>query len=377
MADKRISVMLFLDNFRMGGTERFVLRVATYLDRARFAPMIGCFSEDGEFRKLVPEDVPVRVYPIPHGFAHPAGWLTLVALARDLRRLGVDVLMTSHNYTNVRAGVAARLAGVPLVTGQRGRLKPNRKRDRVFAALADLFAARIIANSQAIANETLDRDPISPNKIRVVPNGVLFADYAALRRQRDATRRALGVPQDAPLIVCVARVQREKGQQVLIEALARLEPQTPAPWLLLAGGGDLDAMREHARKHKLGERVVLPGMIDDIPALLAASDYFVLPSLTESFPNALVEAMQAGLPCIASRVGGVAEVLTHEQTGLLVEPSEVSQLAQALTRLLTDAELAARLGKQARSLIEKQYTLGRMMADIEAVLQDVAEAAHV
>jgi glycosyltransferase involved in cell wall biosynthesis len=207
--------------------------------------------------------------------------------------------------------------------------------------------------------------------MRLVHNGAPPVNRDDLPALRQTTRDQLGLAADEPLLLCLARIHPEKGQIVLVKALSRLASRGIRLPLLLVGDGELGAVRlEAARLGVLGQ-LITPGSTNAPLRYLAAADLFVLPSLTESFPNALVEAMQIGLPCVASDVGGVSEILSDGVTGLLVPPGDPEALAQALAQLVTDRPLAARLGEAAQRRVSEDFTLEGMVRRIEDILLEL------
>lgn len=368
--------MLFTESFQTGGTERFVLRTATHLDRARFEVHIGCFSEQGAFRVFVPDYVPVHVFPYHPAQPPQVRLAALAGLVRCLHRLRVDLLVTSHSYINTRVGIAAALSGIRLVTGRRGQLTPDRLRDRTLARLADRLAACVIANSRSLAEEIIREERLRPEKVELVYNGLPAPETGDPFILRERVRGELGLAGNDRLLVCLARISPEKGHPVLLEALALLAARRLRPTLLLLGGGDIAGILEQARHLGIADQILAYGDTERPWPFLCAADIFVLPSLTESFPNALLEGMQAGLPCIASDVGGVAEVLTDGETGLLVAPGQPQPLCDALARLLADPELAARLAKSAGQRVAEDFTLEHMIAALERIFIRASGGPH-
>jgi len=165
-------------------------------------------------------------------------------------------------------------------------------------------------------------------------------------------------PAECRRLLFLGRADRKKGVFVLVDAVARLVPEFPDLTLVVAGDGDLRALRSHGERAGLGERLEVLGWIDPERRQeeLRRAAAFVLPSYGEGLPMALLEAMAAGRPVVATRVGGIPEVVGHEQEGLLVEPGDVPGLTSTLRRLLADAALRGRLGRQARDKVAAGYS---------------------
>jgi glycosyltransferase involved in cell wall biosynthesis len=226
--------------------------------------------------------------------------------------------------------------------------------------------SRYVSNSQA-GRRALLSIGVESHKIRVIPNGVDWRSFdlrAGRAEVRASVRHQLDIPMDAWLVVCVANFRSMKGHDLLLKAARQLVAQHPDVHLMLVGGGPklvptrervlADATLRHA-VHFLGVR-------ERIPELLAAADVSVLASKWEGMPGSVMEAMAAGLPIVATRVGGVPELIDHRRTGLLVEPETVSDLVTALGALHEDSQLAACLGRAARCAV-RTWTVERQVED--------------
>ena len=219
------------------------------------------------------------------------------------------------------------------------------------------MSARTVAVSARLAQD-LSRDLlVRRSQVLTVPNGVhhLPPPHVTLRDE-------LRLPPEARLVVAVGNLYPVKGHGHLIDALALLAGPHPDVHVAISGRGELEAaLSARARAHGLEGRVHLLGLRSDIPALLAAADVFAHPSLSEGLPLAVLEAMFAGCPIVASDVGEVGQALAHGQAGLLVPPGDAAALAGALDRLLRDPGRAKDLGRRARSRARLEYELSRMV----------------
>ncbi len=199
-------------------------------------------------------------------------------------------------------------------------------------------------------------------------------DLARLREHRPRTevRRELGLAAAARVVGLVARLDHwGKGHREFFSALAALPERYPVEALIIGGGRREAEMRRLATELGLAGRVHFLGQRDDVPDLLSALDLFVLPSHSEGVSLALLEAMAAGLPVIASRVGGLPEVVTDGENGLLIPPQDPQALATALERLLADPDLAQKLGANARRHVEENYSLERLGREINEIYAEL------
>jgi glycosyltransferase involved in cell wall biosynthesis len=194
----------------------------------------------------------------------------------------------------------------------------------------------------------------------VVPNGLDVARFAP-KPLRSPRRR----------LVMVANLRPGKGHATLIDAAALVLQRLPdARFDIIGDGTERERLVRYAADRGLASAFVFHGHCDDVPAKLAEADVFVLPSESEAFPNAVLEAMAAGLPVVASAVGGILEVVQHDRTGLLVPPRDPVALADALHRVLSDDVLAARVASAGRAVVDTRYSFERMIASFEAIYSE-------
>ena len=368
--DDRIRLLKIVPTLRYGGTERQFMTLSASLDPSRFQVDLACLRPGGGLAaEAVRHGLPLDTYDI--GPFHSARTLTLQAkLARDIVRRRIDVVHAYNFYGNVFAVPPARLAGAPVVIASirdcGPYLSPMQLRVQRLVCRA---ATCVMANAGAV-RDWLVADGYDRDRIVVIPNGV---DLERFRVPVDvaAVRRGLGIDPDVPLVTVVSRVTRLKGLEQFITAAAILTDRHPRVRFLVAGepapGDDLylASLKRLAARLGLGDRLVFAGLRQDVPSLLAASTAAVMPSLNEALSNALLESMAAGLPTVATRVGGTAEALTDGATGLLVPPDDALALAAALGRLLDDPAMAAALGRAARVTIEQRFSLAAMVAATE------------
>jgi glycosyltransferase involved in cell wall biosynthesis len=232
---------------------------------------------------------------------------------------------------------------------------------------------RMIHVSASEREEGLGLRVIAPARQRVVPNGIDPARFA--RPAGGAALRAeMGIPAGARVAGSIGLLNDAKGHDVLVEALARLPADVH---VLVVGHGEREAaLRERAARLGLDRRVHLPGWREDVPAALAAMDAFALPSRWEGLPYSLLEALAAGLPCVATDVNGSRDILqASPECGLLVPREDPPALAAALERLLGDAALRARLATAGPSRVAAEYTLDAMVERTLAVYREALEAA--
>ncbi len=252
----------------------------------------------------------------------------------------------------------------PLIVSQRGDYYARYGRTRLWLTEKLIYrhADVLLTNSDRIRDNLQHRYPDK----RIL----------AIRNLLDLPDLVPQPPSDTPPlwhIVSVGRLTAEKGHQYLIEALYLLNTKFNRQdfTATILGDGVLRTdLTQLANRYSLSDRIQMPGFCDDIFSMLSAAHLFVLPSLHESSPNALIEAMGVGLPCIASSVGGVLDLIDHQENGLLIPPRASGALAEAINDILTNRELAVYLGRNARRKIEKMFDNDRSIQQLEAVYRD-------
>jgi glycosyltransferase involved in cell wall biosynthesis len=248
-----------------------------------------------------------------------------------------------------------------------GRYYVEALRRRVALGLALRGTAEPVAVSEALKHHLCRDLFLSPERISVVPNGIPYSPVTD-----SGIRASLGLPPSARLLVAIGNLYPVKGHRFLIEALQRIAPEHPEACLLIAGRGDqFEPLKELSVSLGIADRVRLLGLRDDVPALLSAADVFVLPSLSEGLPIAILEAMFAGKPIVASDVGDIGAALAG--CGRLVPPGNADALAAGLHQLLSDPTAARRMGEAARSRARTEYDVDHMTERYKTLYQRALE----
>jgi glycosyltransferase involved in cell wall biosynthesis len=372
-----IRLMKFVCLFGFGGTERQFANLAGRLDRARFEPRFGCMMRWGHFLgEIEAQGIPVSEYRVRSLWKPPA-LARQLGLAADMRRDRIEIVHSYNFYANVFAVPAARLAGVPVVIASIRDagvyLTPAQKRVQRFVAR---FADCVLVNAESIRQWLIGED-YPQEKIRIVRNGIDLSKFAQARSGA-GIRRELGLPADAPLVVTLARVNPQKGLEYFIDAAAAVGRRFPDARFLVVGEGlfghkggvarDVAYQRELERRAArlgLGERVLFTGFRADVPELLSEASVSVLPSLSEGLSNTLLESMAAGVPAVATTVGGNPELIEDGSSGLLVPPRDAGALARAMVAILGDRDLARTLGEEAKRRVVEHFSLERMVRETE------------
>jgi glycosyltransferase involved in cell wall biosynthesis/protein-tyrosine-phosphatase len=343
------------------GAEVQVATTAAYLAERPDVELTAILLNEGPLaRELRRLGVPVSV--VDEGRNNSVR--IVAALTRLLRSQPVDIVHTHRYKDTVLGGLAARLAGVPgLVRTVHGQTEPMRgwarAKFRVYEGLDRLalasFADRIIAVSERMA-AGLQASGYEVGTVVHIQNGVDLRKIR-LTRPRDQVRRELGVQAGAPLIGTVGRLSPVKGQAGFLRAARRiLEEEREARFLLVGDGPLREELVAAARRLGLEGACLFTGARSDVYDLVAAMDVFVLPSLDEGLPMALLEAMALGRPVVATAVGGVPEVVAHQATGLLVAARDERGMAEACLELARDPVRAQAFGARAWRRVQETFS---------------------
>jgi len=337
-------------------------------DRSRFdVSLCGLKGPEPATRWLDEQGIPV--HHLGRGRFDPRILTDLVDLAR---RRSARILHV-HGYAAADFGrVAARVVGARLVLHEHfaDPAMPGYQAlaDRLLAPLTD----RAIAVSESTRRFLVDSRAVPDGRVRLIYNGAPLEEFAPTGPERGLRVRAsLGIPEDAPVVGSIGRLNAQKGHRFLLEAAPAVLARHPAARLLIVGDGDLmEDLRSQAGGLEASDRVLFAGHRADVPDVLAALDVFCISSLYEGTPLALFEAMAAGRAIVSTAVDGCREVIDEGETGLLVPASDPPALAEALDRVLSDAALRSRLGEAALGA-SRRYDVRSCVEQMEALYEDV------
>ncbi|HVQ27938.1 MAG TPA: glycosyltransferase [Vicinamibacteria bacterium] len=371
-----IGVLHVCDKFGVAGSSiHGVSRLFAWwfprFDPARFAvSLVGLKKSEPASQKLVEQGVPVL--HLGRGRFDPRIVTDLVAIARAR---GARILHV-HGYAAADFGrLAARVVGARLVLHEHF----ADPRMPAYQALADRLLAPLTHRAIAVSGSTRDflvRERHVPERlVRLIWNGAPLDEFAPVSRERALrVRRELLIPEEAPVVGAIGRLNTQKGHTYLLEAAPRILQADGRTFFLIVGDGDLmDPLRQQARALGLGDRVRFAGHRSDVPDVLGAIDVLAIPSLYEGTPLALFEAMAAGKAIVSSAVDGCAEVLEHGRTALLVPPRDKDALAAAIGTLLADPDQRRALSEAARAA-SRAYDIATCVARMQDLYDEVLAA---
>lgn len=372
---KRISVGHTIYSFKDGGMERGLLNVINYSDPERFRHVILCLTESGTFAEHLkaPDCLVVNLQK------KEGNDLRLPKrLAAAARQYELDILHARGWPTLVETAVAALLANVTTtVYGFHGKTIDDLQGIGLVRRLAQrLFIrcySRVITLNQLMANDFACECGLPLDQIRIIGNGVDIHHFSP-RTDRSDLRVRFGLPPDRLILGNVARLDPVKNHDVIIRALYRLRQHPSRPFVLLVGeGGHRPILEEQIKRRGLAEDVKLFGYSERISALLNCMDLYVQSSFYEGFSNTILEAMACGVPVLASRVGGTADLFTDGEQGLLFPSDDDATLAQLITRFADDRVLRLSMADRARRHVIEHFSVQTMVRKYEALYQELVE----
>jgi glycosyltransferase involved in cell wall biosynthesis len=365
---RRITVGQCVFNLMRAGAQAMVLRLVAGRDRALFDSVVYAFHDGPLAQDFRGAGAVVRVLPQHLPFFDPT---LLGRLKAHFRRDRVEVVHTHLFGADLHGGMAAGAADLPALATVHSN-RPDNWRQRLLSGMVLGRFHHIVAVGNRVSADVAARCPRIASRLLVIHNGV--EDPAGGGEPRKELRTLLGLPEGEVLIGTVGRLSPEKAHMDLIEAFRMALRQEPSIRLVIFGEGPMRGpLERRVSRYGLGGRVYLAGSRPEASRLAAGLDIFALPSLQEGLPLSLLEAMAAGVPCIASRVGSIEEAIRDGVSGRLLDPGHPERLAEILVELLRNPPERAALGKQARNTVLQEYGARGMVTAYEQIYAGLAE----
>jgi len=372
----RIRVVELLATGTNGGAQEHVFNLVSRIDRDRYDVSVCSLTPGSALRKFERAGIPICLIEAADDAA------AVEAVAAHLAAVKADVVHNHMYHAEVIGTQAAwRVAGTgaprPYVVGTVHSSRIRSDEDKAIVRTLTPRMDHLIAVSTSIVHKIEDEGrrgaPVS-----LIYNGI---DLERYNRQVPCCtlREEYGLPETGAMVGVVARLEPEKGHPTLIDAWPGVLAKYPDATLLIIGEGSRhEALEAQVRDLGIERSVVFTGRRDDVPAVTAALDVAVLPSYREAQGLTILEAMALSRPVVASRVGGIPEMIEDGRTGLLVPPHDAAALADAIIRLLTDHPLADTLGRAGHDLVHERFCVELMVRAVETIYDEsVAEARAI
>jgi glycosyltransferase involved in cell wall biosynthesis len=367
----KVRIALFAPLLSTGGTQRHLQQVLALLDPARFEAEVLTLRPGGEVEgELRAGGVKVRSIGVGAHLSSPGTLRAIVATARLLRRSRIDVVHGYQWRPALMGALAGRLARVPLrLASKRSLTGDDPQAGRAWRHIARQVDT-VIVNADALRVEGEQRGMRC--RWVLLQNGVDTEHFRLPPADANA-RAALGLDPRRPVVGTIGRLEDRKGHDQLLRAAAAMLAGANGrrPQLVIVGDGPLrESLAGQAQTLGVADSVRFEGTVADVRPVLAAMDVFVLPSRAEGMSNALMEAMAAARPVVATAVGGNTEVVTDGETGLLVPPADPEAIARAVDGLLRDPSRASELGAAARRFVTRHFGARARVAELERLYEE-------
>ena len=359
-------VLHVIDSLHLGGAQEVVLNLAT-CGSSRFQHEVATMHGHGIYWDRL-QDAGVKVHSLSPNKHLP---LYLAKLPSLLLAKRPDILHCHLIPSNIIAKPLGALLGVPLILNHDHTNDPQRIDNKLLLALdktTNRFAHHIIAVAGACRDFLIQHESIPLEKITLVPNAINLRRFSLGNADRAKSRNKFGLPIDAKVIAGVGRLNPQKNFSLFLDIAAALAPRFPELRFLLAGEGPEESMLcEKARTLGLADRIVFAGYVADTRQVYAAADILLMPSRFEGLPMTLLEAMAMGLPVVASKLDGIAEVIEDGREGFLIESNDTHGFVERCAALLENPAKSSEVAAHARAKIEARFSVERMTSAVEAI----------
>ena len=371
-----LKVIHLVEDLKTGGAERVIADTAMGLDRKKYEASVWCVTRGGETAtELSEKGIEVKILGIS-SYRNPLNTLKLTRLLKAARP---DIVHAHGYFASVIGRLAARKAGIPVILAHvHSTYWEYRKRHIMIERKLSRFTHKIICCSKAVENFVKNIEKITGNKTIVIYNGVDEERFSPLKSTA-FNRAEFGIDEKAPVAGTVSSLTPHKGHEYLIQAASLVLGTLPSAKFLIVGDGPLrQKLEDQAKNLNIHPAVIFTGTRKDIPEMLSLMDVFVLPSHTrEGLGIAIIEAMAAERPVVATDIGGIPEVVNDGETGLLVPPGVPEALSKAIIELLRNPKKAKEMGEKGRNQVKEKFTTKKMLSEIEHVYQSLINRREV
>ncbi len=366
----KINLLYIINSLTLGGAEKQVVTLLNHLDKERYHVVVCCIRSGGPLEDEI-RDENVEVIYLRMRLRY--FFIAIYKLVRLMKKKNIQIVHT-HLYTSSFWGrIAAWIAGVPIVIAtEHGRGLWKKGRHLMFERIANRYTDMRIAVSEDVRQIRINREHTHPEKVMTIRNAINPDDFMVSDSVRQGKRKELGIKDDELIVGTVARLDPDKGLHYLLEAAAHVAEAINDARFILVGDGELKQYLEnYALKLGIADKVIFTGSRTDIAEFLSIMDVFVNSSIREGIPVSLLEAMAAEKPVVATKVGGIPEVINDESVGILVPSENVMELTGAIIALLNNKALRVRMGLKARERIQSHFSANMQARQIMGIYEDL------
>jgi glycosyltransferase involved in cell wall biosynthesis len=375
-----VNILFIITANTYGGAEHSVYKIAKHIDRKRFRPAIACLGNDKFFIERVQKSG-IRLFPLNAGRGLDVS--VLLKLYAILKKERIDILHSELFRADFYGRLAAKLAGTRIIVSKIQNIEKFRESillnwiDRLTAR----YANKIMCVSDSVREHAIQKIQLPRHRFVTIHNFVNIEEYRRTddsERKRLEYRRALGIKDKNLLVGTVGRLAPQKAQADFLKAACMILKETPSVRFIVVGEGCLrEELGALAEALGLAANIHFVGFQKNISVVLSAMDIFVLSSRWEGLPLTVCEAMASYLPVVATKVGGVPELVQNGKTGILVDAGNVNQLSESIQRLILDEKQRVRFGQEGRVRVEKEFSMSKALERMQTVYANCLKAKTV
>jgi glycosyltransferase involved in cell wall biosynthesis len=376
---KKIKIVWVIDSLGHGGAEKLTLEIMKRFDRNEFDLRVCVLQEksgnpiEKELNRI---HIPVDMVHIPY-LSHPSN---LFKLFRYIQSQRPDIIHTQLQFADILGNIVAAMLKIPsfstLHTLEDLSPRDGRAywREKLTWTCLNVFCSNIIAVSDSARLFYLKKWGASHKKMMTIYNGIDLSNFDILNEEEKRNiKKSLNLPADGLVFTTVAVLREPKGIQYMLNAMPEILKKNQNFYYLIVGDGEYAQPLKHLSKSlRLENHVVFAGQRKDVNHILSMSDAFILPSLTEALPTVLIEAMASKKAVIATKVGGIPEMITEQVNGFIVSPADIEALAQACIKLAQDPLRRIEMGKQGYVIAQKKFDINQLIKTLSDKYKEAA-----
>jgi glycosyltransferase involved in cell wall biosynthesis len=372
--NSRIKIVYVITSTGVGGAEKILYYTVTGLDSTKYSISLCSLKERGEIAKEL-EKCGVQIHCLRMVNKEGViGWLssiiTLFRLFSYLRKLRPTIVHSFLFRANILARIAGYLTGVPIIISSIRVMGGEKEFFHFLERMTSFVVDRYVTVSESVKGYIIQKSKIPVEKVSVIYNGVNIKNCDSLQVQNvklSFSREAGNI-----ILMTVGRLHKQKGHYYLIHAISKVKKEVLKIRLLIIGEGEEEKnLKNLVKSLDLTDQIIFTGLKYDVENILPIAELFILPSLWEGMPNAVLEAMATGKPVVATEVGGIPELVIHGETGLLVPPKDSDALASAIIDLLQDKLKAKKMGEVGRIRVEEHFNISKTVEKTESLYQEL------
>jgi len=370
----KIKILYIITSSGIGGAERILYYTATGLNYNKYDIAVCSLKNKGEIARAL-EKQGIEVCCLHMGGRESflgclSSIIALVRLFPYLIRIRPTIVHSFLFRANILARIAGYLTGIPIIISSVRVMGGEKKYFHYVEMITSFMVDHYVTVSESVKRYIIDKSKISAEKISVIYNGVNIKSQDNSYEQNP--KMPFKIENKDRILMTVGRLHKQKGHCYLIQAVSKVRKEFPKVKLLLTGEGEEENnLKKLVKSLDLTNEVIFAGLSSDIEGILPMAELFILPSLWEGFPNALLEAMAAGKPVVATKVGGIPEIVVHGETGILIPPRDTDALAIAIIDLLQNRLKEKDMGEAGRIRAAKRFSIYKMIEKTENLYQEL------